>query len=194
MRTLRSLVENNSQVWIFCRNDGLQADFLEQAENEGFIALNGVKPHNLCHRSLYGINDDITMGYLAAMIWVLSAKADKYKDHHVRVDYERYIAGEDDYLYRGRLDDLPDRSEWERLAYSITDKDEFDRICDASSENLTYEEYKAYIYRWLINSTWHYKPESAFERIYVDLWYIAKCYSEKMSVSDCAVEVGYSCG
>ena len=85
MRTLKSLIENKSQVWIFCRNEDLQAAFLEQAEKEGFIALNGAKPHQLFHQKLYGINDDLTMGYLSAMIWVLSAKA--AKDNHVRIDY-----------------------------------------------------------------------------------------------------------
>ena len=101
MRTLRSLLENNSQVWIFCRDENLQIAFLEQADKEGFIALNGEKPVNLFHHRLYGLNPDMTMGYLSSMIWAKTLKINPDKDDIIRIDYEKFLAGIPDYRYYG---------------------------------------------------------------------------------------------
>ena len=194
MRTLKSLIENNTDVWIFCRSESLQRFFLWQAENEGFMAINGQNPSTLGHQKLYGINNAMEVGYLSAMIWVLSSKADSNENTTTRIDYERYLAGENEYFYHGRLDDVPDRSLWDKLAYTYTDSYEFQSLCDAFIENQSYEDYKAYIYRWLIESTWHYSPKSAFAIVLDNADFIARSYAGKVSVSDCAIDVGYVCG
>ena len=100
MRLLKNLVEKNNQVWIYCENRDLQEKFLKQAEDEGFLALNGQKPTELFRHQLYGINDDLTMGYLSAMIWSLTFQ--KCPDHIARVDYGKYISDEDDYMCHPR--------------------------------------------------------------------------------------------
>lgn len=93
MKLLKDLTDKYHYVWIRCGDEKLQRQFLLQAESEGFLALNGQKPTELeCHE-LYGISDDMTMGYLAAMIWSLTMK--NPGDDHVRIDYGRYIEGQD---------------------------------------------------------------------------------------------------
>ena len=93
MKLLKDLTDKYHYVWIRCGDEKLQRQFLLHAESEGFIALNGQKPTELeCHE-LYGLNDDMTMGYLSAMVWSLTMK--NPADDHVRIDYGRYIEGMD---------------------------------------------------------------------------------------------------
>ena len=61
MRNLKELFANNESVWLLCETEALQKQFLSQAEEEGFLAING-------------------------------------EDSHFRVNYGKYIAGEDDYI------------------------------------------------------------------------------------------------
>lgn len=192
MRTLKSLIENNETVWFYCATPNLQEHFLKQAEDEGFRALNGQKPTELFNQYFYGINDDMTMGYLSNMIWCLTFRTGN--DPHFRVDYEKYIAEEDDYICTRTYLKCVRYSEWNKISYTTLNSKEFEKLCETFIEGQSYEEYQAYIYRYLMESSWHYTPEQAVQRIQDESEYISKCYNEKVSVSDCAVEVGYSCG
>ncbi len=91
MYFIKGLVEKYHDVWIRCDDIQLQKLFLLQAECEGFLTVNGQKPTELeCHE-LYGISDDMTLGYLSSMIWGLTGK--NSNDKHVRIDFGKYIAG-----------------------------------------------------------------------------------------------------
>jgi len=107
MRSLQSLFKKGSHVWITCESEDLQKCFLEQAENEGFICLNGQKPTEMIHHRFYGIDQKMSLGYLSAMNWFLSAKhpghvisvsTGEYILDPVRVDYGKFIAGGEDYI------------------------------------------------------------------------------------------------
>lgn len=100
MKALKSLIENNSDVWFYCSTKELQLRFLKQCEVEGFLALNGQKPTDLNPYKYYGISSNMTVGYLSAMCWFLSAKypggalsvaSGKNITSPVRIDYEKYI-------------------------------------------------------------------------------------------------------
>lgn len=97
MRLLKELIKNDGTVWIYCESEKFQEKFLKQAEAEGFIALNGDIPTKLFRHQLYGISDDMTMGYLSNMIWWLSLRTNK--DKHIRVDYKKYISGDENYYW-----------------------------------------------------------------------------------------------
>ena len=97
MRVLKDLFQKSSTIWFFCENEDLQVEFLNQAETEGFRTMDNQHPTSLFHHKLYGINDNMTMGYLSAMIWNLTLKNDN--DTHIRVDYGKYISDEEDYFY-----------------------------------------------------------------------------------------------
>ena len=97
MRSLKLLVEENETIWFFCRNEELANKFLVQCEEEGFIALCGMKPTELFRHHLYGISGDMTMGYLAGMIWSLTFRGEN--DDHVRIDYEKFCSDEEDFTY-----------------------------------------------------------------------------------------------
>ena len=107
MRSLKALFKKENHVWIACESDDLQKCFLEQAEDEGFICLNGQNPTEMFHRQFYGIDQNMSVGYVSAMNWFLSAKCPghvistltgEYIIDPFRVDYGKYIAGEEDYF------------------------------------------------------------------------------------------------
>ena len=95
--TLRELAIKYGNLWIYCRDDSLQMRFLSMAEEEGFLALNGQKPTELFHHTLYGLSDDMTMGYLSGMVWCYSAR--NPQDPHIRIDFGKYLADEADIFY-----------------------------------------------------------------------------------------------
>ncbi len=93
MYFIKDLVDQYQEVWIRCADKRLQKLFLWQAENEGFLTVNGQKPTELNCQELYGISADMTMGYLSGMIWSLT-KNNPY-DNHTRIDFGKYISGLD---------------------------------------------------------------------------------------------------
>lgn len=109
MHLLKDLINKYPVVWIRCENEYIQRLFLLQAELEGFIALNGQKPTELSLQKLYGINDDMTMGYLSGMVWCLTMK--NPDDAHVRIDFSKYVIGQDAMITVERL------QTWKQLFY-----------------------------------------------------------------------------
>ena len=189
MRELKDLVKDNEQVWIYCENESLQSKFLNQAETEGFMALNGQKPTELFHHQLYGINSDMTMGYLAIMIWCLSFPKDGSVDPHLRVNYEKYISGEEDYICHTPYFKQITIEEFDKISYAVPDADDFNDICTKFNENLTFEEYLAYVYRYLRESHWKYSSEDAFGKVLTEKGRILKHYNAKETIADCATEI-----
>lgn len=105
MRTLRSLTEQCDTVWFCCDTQELQKLFLRQCVDEGFLTMNGDKPTELNCNRLYGISNN-SVGYLMGMCWELGYRGaaidigtDKRVKNPVRVDYGKYMAGDEDYLY-----------------------------------------------------------------------------------------------
>ena len=192
MKLLKSLFENNGQVWIYCENQAYQEKFLKQAEEEGFLALNGQKPTEMFRHQLYGINDDMTIGYLAVMIWTLTFQTGK--DSHLRVDYGKYISGDDDFICHTAHLKRVSFSDWNKIAYVTIDSGKFEEMCNHFIDGQEFEDYQAYIYRYLMESSWQYSPERAAKIVEEESGYISQCYNERVSVSDCAVEIGYGCG
>ena len=192
MRLLKDLIESNSTVWIYCESEYWEVEFLKQAEAEGFLALNGQKPTDLYHQHLYGINEDMTLGYLSNMIWCMTFQSGV--DKNIRIDYEKYITDKEDYICHETQLKRIRFSDWNKISYTTLDTDEFYKQCESFIKGQTFEEYQAYIYRFLIESTWHYSPEQAVRRMEDESDYISKCFLVNTPAAKCAIEVGYSCG
>ncbi len=191
MRTLDQLTDLYSHVWIFCKNEELQIRFLEQAESEGFLTLTGESPTKLFHPHLYGLFDDMTMGYLAGMVWSLSRKT--AFDMNVRIDYEKYITGKFNYFCKTDSDAINLYMITE-AAYSIADPGQFEKSCNSFIEGQTFANYIAYIFRGLTEIFWHHKPEEALKRIKYNLIILKNDFENRIPVADIALDLGYSCG
>ncbi len=96
MRSLKSLIEKNKKVWFYCGTEDLQKRFLEQAEEEGFVTMQGEAPSTLSLQRLYGINCEGTMGYISNSIWYLSFHTGGQDILHI--DYDRFISGEAEFI------------------------------------------------------------------------------------------------
>ncbi len=104
MRTLRSLMEQCEVVWFCCDTKELQKQFLQQCEDEDFFTITGDKPTELGCNRLHGISNN-SVGYLMGMCWALGYRgaaidigSGKHIKSPVRIDYGKYVSGEDDYL------------------------------------------------------------------------------------------------
>lgn len=113
MRTLRSLIEEHDPVWLYCGTKELQEQFLQQAEAEGFLGLDGHKPSDLSLHHLYGIHNDLTIGHLSYMMWCIAFC--EGPDAHFKVDYGSYIAGKDDYICHEAHFTPVDLSVWDQI-------------------------------------------------------------------------------
>ena len=105
MPTLRSLMEQCEVVWFCCDTKELQVKFLQQCEGEGFLTITGDKPTELGCNRLYGISNN-SVGYLMSMCWALGYRGaaidigtGKHVKNPVRVDYGKYMAGDDNFLF-----------------------------------------------------------------------------------------------
>lgn len=83
--------------------------------------------------------------------------------------------------------------ELETLSHKVS-SDEYLRISNTFMEEQPFEEYLAFVYRCLTESSWKYTSNQAFEIINRERNVILQCYNAKDSVSDCTIEVGYGCG
>ncbi len=100
MRTLKELFERTGEhwIWIYCPEKAHQRRFLQQAEEEGFLAVSGMRPTELGCNELYGIDDEsMTMGYVSRMCWFLPLEYGK--TGLLRIDFQKYISGEADYRW-----------------------------------------------------------------------------------------------
>lgn len=70
----------------------------------------------------------------------------------------------------------------------------FTVTCENFIDGQSFEDYKAYIHKWLMLSDWHYTSEQAAELIEERIGFIEESYARKEPASDAAVDVGYCCG
>ncbi|MCR5323061.1 MAG: hypothetical protein K6E85_07315 [Lachnospiraceae bacterium] len=191
MRTLKQLTNLFSHVWIFCENEELQVKFLKQAEGEGFLTLTGEPPTKLFHHQLYGFSNDMTMGYLAGMVWTLSKNTDF--DTNVRIDYEKYVTGSFNYFCKTDSDGI-DLYKITESAYSIANPKQFYESCKSFIEDQSFEDYIAFIYRGLIEIYWKHKPEEALRRIKHNFDLFKIDFKDRIPVADIITDRGYTCG
>lgn len=101
-RTIKNLAAMNGRVYVrFATQEG-SIRFLKMAEDEGFTFGDGVKPTQRECGEIMAVNHDNTLnyvGYIGSMAF--QAGAEKIGDETlIRIDFEKYVSGEDDYLYK----------------------------------------------------------------------------------------------
>ena len=100
MKTLKQLTENEyGCVYVICKTDEENEQFKRQAEDEGFLGVDGhTKPTELPNCKHYGLNNDMTMGYVFGIAWhhIVQGKT----GHKPVIDYGKYVAGEENYIYK----------------------------------------------------------------------------------------------
>ena len=68
------------------------------------------------------------------------------------------------------------------------------RECETRDKCRSIDEYTAMIVKYLMLCDWAYSEEAATELVKKAAGYIRKCHTEKVTVGDVAVNIGYCCG
>ena len=103
-RTLKALTALNGRVYVFLANDEVGKAFLAQAEAEGVLFEDGAVPTSRPYATVMAINHDGTLNYVGTNgVIAFRVGADTIgTEKLIRVDYEKYASGAQDYLYYAR--------------------------------------------------------------------------------------------
>ncbi len=101
MRTIIDLSKLNGRVYVYLANAEIGNRFLQQAEAEGFIYHDGVKPTERGCSTIMAVNRDKTVNFVGTNGYIAFGSGAKSigSEQLIRVDGEKYLSGTDDYLY-----------------------------------------------------------------------------------------------
>ena len=101
MRTISYLSKLTGRVYVYLANAEIGHRFLQQAEAEGFTYTDGVKPTERGYESIMAINHDKTINFVGTngRIAFQSGAKTVGSEQLLRIDYEEYLSGADDYYY-----------------------------------------------------------------------------------------------
>ncbi len=101
-KTIKELVKahENAKVYVHLVNDEIGQKFMQQAENEEFLFGDGEKPTNRCYAEIIAVNNDFTINYVNTVgrIAFGSGTACIGNKKLIRVDFEKYILNEEEYI------------------------------------------------------------------------------------------------
>lgn len=95
MRTIKQLINNEKKVYILLENKAIQFRFMGDAEREGITYGDGVKPTERLVDDIMALRPDGTICFLG---WTGRMCYHYNKGKVLRIDYEKYIDGKDDYI------------------------------------------------------------------------------------------------
>lgn len=99
MRNVTELSKLNGKVYVYLKDEMIARRFLQDAENEGFTFGDGEKPTARPGNNLYVVNRDWTISHVG---WAghMAFQSAKYvgEQELIRVDYERYLSEEEDFI------------------------------------------------------------------------------------------------
>ena len=95
MRKIRDLINNEKKVYIYLRNRAIVYRFMSDAETQGITYGDGVKPTERPVDEIMALRPYGTICFLG---WAGRMCYHYGKDQAIRVDYEKYINNENEYL------------------------------------------------------------------------------------------------
>lgn len=102
MRTIKELSQRDGRVYVYLSNVSVGEKFMEQAESEGFAFADGAKPTERCYAEVMAVNKDMTINFVGANGRIAFGSGAKKigNDDLIRVDFQKYITGVEDYIYK----------------------------------------------------------------------------------------------
>ncbi len=95
-KSIKKLVNSNEKrVYVFLSDKETAARFIADAEAEGYKFADGVKLSERQPSDFYALNQNNTINfinYIGRIVFQCRA------EHIIRVDYKKYISGNEDYL------------------------------------------------------------------------------------------------
>ena len=105
MRTIKELSKLDGRVYVYLANAEIGERFLQQAEDEGFSFQDGSKPSARCYDQIVAVNHDRTINYVGANGHIAfgSGVQTVGSEQLIRVDYEKFQSGANDFCYRKKV-------------------------------------------------------------------------------------------
>lgn len=103
-RTIRELAKQDGKVYVYLANDEIGNQFMQQAEDEEFTFGDGVKPTARGYAEIMAVNHNIIINFVGANGRIAFGSGVKKigDENFIRVDFEKYIAGNEDYSFDGK--------------------------------------------------------------------------------------------
>lgn len=100
MRNLTALSKMNGRVYVKLSDSICEQKFMDDAKHEGFTFSNGDSISERHAENIMAVNHDRTINYVgAAGRMAFGSKANTINgEKMIRVDYDKYISGDSDYL------------------------------------------------------------------------------------------------
>jgi len=101
-RTITELSKMNGRVYVYLANVAIGEQFLQQAEDEGFTFADGAKPTERCYAEIMAVNGNKTINFVGANGRIAFGSGAKTVggEQLIRVDFEKYAAGAENYEYK----------------------------------------------------------------------------------------------
>ena len=105
MRTITNLYNEGDTVFIRFENDAIGKSFLQDAENEGILMNGKTPPTKGSPNEVYMLDKNFSIhpisGFVMSMFYNSGVEMNDGKSV-VRINYGKYINGDDDYIIKGK--------------------------------------------------------------------------------------------
>lgn len=81
-------------TYIYCRSTAIAKRFLEDAEKEGFLFVNGAAPTSKETSDIFALNDDFTISYTGIVAHMMFGCD---RGNVQWIDYGKYVSGEKEF-------------------------------------------------------------------------------------------------
>ena len=90
------------RAYVYLANDEIGIRFMQMAEDEGFTFGDGVKPTERQYAEVMAVNHNTTINYVGANGRIAFGSGAKTigEEILIRIDFEKFISGDSDYLYK----------------------------------------------------------------------------------------------
>ncbi len=95
MRTIRKLINKDKKVYILLRTKAMEYRFMSDADREGITFGDGVRATERAVDEVMALRADGTICFLG---WAGRMCYHNSKSGVLRIDYEKYINGDQDYI------------------------------------------------------------------------------------------------
>ena len=101
-RTIAKLMDLPGRVYVYLEDKEVAEEFFIRAQEEGFLFGDGVKPSEKQKDCIIAVNKNRTLNYVGFAGHAAFGSGTKAVGEQplIRVDYNRYISGDRDYIYK----------------------------------------------------------------------------------------------
>jgi len=97
MRNMKTLMDGKARIWFYLKDEATKKRFIEDAVEQGCRFLNGDELTIQDCSHIMSIHADKKVAHVAIFIWNASFQGAQFAVPPLKVDYARYIDGNDDW-------------------------------------------------------------------------------------------------